>query len=302
MDIYDVIIIGAGPGGLTAAIYGARAGMNVLLLERGVPGGQMMNTAEIENYPGFAMIHGQELSDKMYKHALELGAAYKYGEVKEINTISDTEHEVVCGGNKTYKGKAVIIASGATPRKVNVPGESELAGRGVSYCAICDGAFFKNKNLVVIGGGDSAVEEAVYLTKFADKVTVLHRREAFTAQKILQERLFRNDKIDVKFNAETQEIGGEEKVTHVRFLENGEPKEMAADGVFIYVGMQPITSFVQKELLNERGYIVTNEKMETAAKGIYAIGDVREKELRQVVTATNDGAIAIQNIEKFLSH
>ena len=267
--MYDVIIIGAGPGGMTAAIYAARANLNVLMIEKGIYGGQMMNTSEIENYPSYKMISGQELSEEMYEHATSLGAKYTYGEVKEIETIHEKHHKVHCG-KEVYETKTVIIASGATPRKADIIGEDEFGGRGVSYCAICDGAFFKNKELVVIGGGDSAVEEAVYLTKFADKVTVFHRKDKFSAQKVLQDRLFDNDKIEVKFNSVTKEIKGDKSVQSVVLEEDGVEKTFETNGVFVYVGMKPITDFVPVHLLNDRKYISTNEKMETSQKGIYA--------------------------------
>lgn len=299
--MYDVVIIGAGPGGMTAAIYAARANLKVLVLEKGVFGGQMMSTSEIENYPGYAMISGMDLSEKMYEQVISLGAEFEYAEVTEIRTLNDKHHQIVCEYDDViYDTKTVIIASGATPRKIGVQGEKEFSGRGVSYCAICDGAFFRDKEIVVIGGGDSAVEEAVYLSKYGSKVTVFHRSDKFKAQKVLQDRLFANEKITVKFNTHLKEIVGENNVSSVKFLENNEEKEMKTDGVFVYVGMNPITSFVPESLLTEQKYVITNELMETSQKGIYAIGDVRDKALRQIVTATGDGAMAIHSIEKFL--
>ena len=196
--IYDVIIAGAGPGGMTAAVYTSRANMSTLMLERGVPGGQMANTEGIENYPGFESILGPDLSTKMFEHAKKFGAEYAYGDIKEI--IDGKEYKTVVAGSKEYKARAVIISTGAEYKKMGVPGETELGGRGVSYCAVCDGAFFKNKNLIVIGGGDSAVEEGVYLTRFAEKVTIVHRRDELRAQKILQQRAFDNQKVDFIWN------------------------------------------------------------------------------------------------------
>lgn len=299
--MYDVVIIGAGPGGMTAAIYAARANLKVLVLEKGIHGGQMMSTSEIENYPGYDMISGMDLSEKMYEQVLSLGAEFEYVEVTDIRTLNDKHHQIVCEYDDiVYDTKTVIIGSGATPKKIGIKGEKELGGRGVSYCAICDGAFFRDKEIVVIGGGDSAVEEAVYLAKYGSKVTVFHRSDKFKAQKVLQDRLFANEKIEVKFNTQLKEILGKDKVSKVLLVENEEEKEMQTDGVFIYVGMDPITSFVPKSLLNEQNYVVTNEEMETNQKGIYAIGDVRDKKLRQIVTATGDGAMAIHSIEKFL--
>ena len=197
--IYDVVIIGAGPAGMTAAVYTSRANLSTLMIERGIPGGQMANTEEVENYPGFDTILGPELSTKMFDHAKKFGAEYAYGDVKEI--IDGEEYKTIIAGSKEYKARSIIISTGAEYKKIGVPGEKELGGRGVSYCAVCDGAFFKKKELVVIGGGDSAVEEGVYLTRFASKVTIVHRRDELRAQKILQDRAFANEKIDFIWNA-----------------------------------------------------------------------------------------------------
>ena len=202
--VYDVIIIGAGPAGMTAAVYTSRANLETLMIERGIPGGQMANTEEVENYPGFETILGPELSTKMFDHAKKFGAEYAYGDVKEI--VDGEEYKIVRAGSKEYKAKAIILSSGAEYKKIGVPGEKELGGRGVSYCAVCDGAFFKQKELFVIGGGDSAVEEGVYLTRFASKVTIVHRREELRAQKILQDRAFDNEKVDFIWNHTLKEI------------------------------------------------------------------------------------------------
>ena len=196
--IYDVIIAGAGPGGMTAAVYTSRANLSTLMIERGIPGGQMANTEEVENYPGYEHILGPDLSTKMFDHAKKFGAEYAYGDIKEV--IVGKEYKTVVAGSKEYKARAVIITTGAEYKKIGVPGEKELGGRGVSYCAVCDGAFFKEKNLFVIGGGDSAVEEGVYLTRFAKKVTIVHRRDELRAQKILQQRAFDNEKVDFIWN------------------------------------------------------------------------------------------------------
>jgi thioredoxin reductase (NADPH) len=300
--IYDVIIIGAGPAGMTAAVYTSRANLSTLMLERGIPGGQMANTEEIENYPGFEHILGPDLSTKMFEHAKKFGAEYAYGDVKEI--IDGEEYKTVNAGSKEYKARSIIITSGAEYKKMGVPGENELGGRGVSYCAVCDGAFFKQKNLVVVGGGDSAVEEGVYLTRFADKVTIVHRRDELRAQKILQDRAFANDKIDFIWSHTVKEINEENgKVGSVTLVSTNDDseREFDADGVFIYIGMLPLTKpFASLGILNDQGYIVTNEKMETAVPGIYAAGDVRDKMLRQVVTATGDGSIAAQAVQHYI--
>ncbi|MGG4441409.1 thioredoxin-disulfide reductase [Brevibacillus fortis] len=299
--IYDVIIAGAGPAGMTAAVYTSRANMSTLMLERGIPGGQMANTEDIENYPGFTSILGPDLSTKMFEHAQQFGAEYAYGEIKEIR--DEEPYKRVITSDKEYLTKSVIVATGAEHRLLGVQGEKELSGRGVSYCAVCDGAFFRNKELVVVGGGDSAVEEAVFLTRFASKVTIVHRRDQFRAQKILQKRAFDNEKIEVIWDTELREIRGEGKVQAV-LLENaktGEQKEFPADGVFIYVGMDPLTASVRPlGITNDAGYVLTDEKMNTKVKGVFAAGDVREKMLRQVVTATGDGSIAAQSAQHYV--
>ncbi|MEE3953600.1 thioredoxin-disulfide reductase [Peribacillus frigoritolerans] len=300
--IYDVIIIGAGPAGMTAAVYTSRANLSTLMLERGLPGGQMANTEEVENYPGFETILGPDLSTKMFEHAKKFGAEYAYGDVKEV--IDGEEFKTVIVGSKEYKSRTVIITSGAEYKKIGVPGEKELGGRGVSYCAVCDGAFFKEKELFVIGGGDSAVEEGVYLTRFASKVTIVHRRDELRAQKILQDRAFANDKISFIWNHTLKSINEENgKVGSVTLVstENGEEVEMKADGTFIYIGMLPLSKpFLNLGITNAAGYIETNEQMETQVPGIYAAGDIREKTLRQIVTATGDGSIAAQAAQHYI--
>jgi thioredoxin reductase (NADPH) len=300
--IYDVIIIGAGPAGMTAAVYTSRANLSTLMIERGVPGGQMANTEEVENYPGFDHILGPELSNKMFEHAKKFGAEYAYGDIKDIE--DGVEYKTVKTTSKEYKARAVIITTGAEYKKLGAPGEKELGGRGVSYCAVCDGAFFKGKDLVVVGGGDSAVEEGVYLTRFANKVTIVHRRDEFRAQKILQQRAFDNEKIEVMFNTTVKTINEQNgKVGSVTLVstENGAEKEFTIDGVFIYVGMVPLTApFRKLGITNSMGYIETNDRMETKVEGIFAAGDVREKTLRQIVTATGDGSIAAQSVQHYV--
>ena len=300
--IYDIIIAGAGPAGMTAAVYASRANLSTLMIERGVPGGQMANTEEVENYPGFDHILGPELSTKMFDHAKKFGAEYAYGDIKEV--IDGEEYKTIVAGKKEYKARAVIITTGAEYKKIGVPGENELGGRGVSYCAVCDGAFFKERELVVIGGGDSAVEEGVYLTRFASKVTIIHRRDELRAQKILQQRAFDNEKIDFIWNHTVKEIHEQDgkvgKLTLVN-TQNGEEMEFKADGVFVYVGMLPLSKpFESLGITNENGYIETNERMETKVKGIFAAGDIREKMLRQIVTATGDGSIAAQSAQHYI--
>jgi thioredoxin reductase (NADPH) len=300
--IYDVIIIGAGPAGMTAAVYTSRANLSTLMIERGIPGGQMASTEEVENYPGFDSILGPELSTKMFEHAKKFGAEYAYGDVSEI--IDGEEYKTIISGKKEYKTRAIILSTGAEYKKMGIPGESELGGRGVSYCAVCDGAFFKNKNLIVIGGGDSAVEEGVYLTRFAEKVTIVHRRDQLRAQKILQDRAFANEKIDFIWNSTVKEINEKDgKVGSATLVStiDGSESTVETDGVFVYIGMVPLTApFASLGILNDAGYIVTNEKMETKVPGIFAAGDVREKTLRQIVTATGDGSIAAQAVQHYV--
>ncbi|MBY0123840.1 thioredoxin-disulfide reductase [Bacillus sp. S/N-304-OC-R1] len=300
--IYDVIIIGAGPAGMTAAVYTSRGSLSTLMIERGVPGGQMANTEEVENYPGFDHILGPDLSTKMFEHAKKFGAEYAYGDIKEI--IDGEEYKTVIAGSKEYKARAIIISTGAEYKKLGAPGEKELSGRGVSYCAVCDGAFFKGRELVVVGGGDSAVEEGVYLTRFATKVTIVHRRNELRAQKILQQRAFDNEKIEFVWNHTVKEINEKDgKVGSVTLAstETGEEQELKTDGVFVYVGMLPLSKpFKNLGITNENGYIETNEKMETKIPGIFAAGDIREKHLRQIVTATGDGSIAAQTAQHYI--
>lgn len=299
--IYDVVIIGAGPAGMTAAVYASRANLSTLMLERGMPGGQVANTEEVENFPGFDYITGPELSNKMFEHAQKFGAEYKYGDIKDVELDGDIK--VIKTSSEDILARSLIIATGTEHKKIGIPGEDLLSGRGVSYCAVCDGAFFKEKHLVVIGGGDSAVEEGIFLTKFASKVTIVHRRNELRAQKILQDRAFNNDKIEFIWNTEIQSINGDNKVSSVT-LKNNETDEVYdfdADGVFIYIGLQPLTApFKNLGILTEDNYIESNEEMETPIKGIFAAGDVRVKSLRQIVTATGDGSIAAQNAAEYL--
>lgn len=300
--VYDVIIIGAGPAGMTAAVYTSRANMSTLMLEKGIPGGQMANTEDVENFPGFEHILGPELSTKMFDHSRKFGAEYAYGDVKSVED-GDPYKKVVLG-KKEYLAKSVIVATGSSYRKIGIPGEERLSGRGVSWCAVCDGAFFKGKELVVIGGGDSAVEEANYLTRFATKVTVIHRRDQLRAQKILQQRAFDNEKINFIWNHTVEEVLGEDKVSGVRIksTEKNEEQDFACEGVFIYVGMDPISQAVTGlGILNESGYVVSNDAdMSTAVPGIFAAGDVREKTLRQIVTATGDGSQAALSAQHYV--
>ncbi len=300
--IYDVAILGAGPAGMTAAVYTSRANLSTIMIERGVPGGQMVNTNEVENYPGFASVLGPDLSNKMFEHAKKFGAEYAFGDVKRLN--DGDEYKTIVTGNKEYKARAVIIATGAEHKKLGIPGEEEYSGRGVSYCAVCDGAFFKDRELVVVGGGDSAVEEGIFLTRFAKKVTIVHRRDQLRAQKILQERAFANEKIDFIWSHTVKEIHGKDgKVNSVTLVstKDGTEREFKTDGVFIYIGLVPLTKpFEHLGITNEDGWIITDEEMRTKIPGIFAAGDVRAKSLRQIVTATGDGSIAAQSAQEYV--
>lgn len=299
--IYDVTIIGAGPAGLAAALYASRSGLDTLIIERGVSGGQLQNTEMIENYPGSGAIGGPELAQKMEDDALAFGAEKVWGDVDGINI--DGNYKVISAGSKEYMTKTVIIATGTRNRKLGIPGEKEFTGRGVSYCAVCDGAFFKDKELIVVGGGDSAVEEGMYLTQFANKVTIVCRGDTLRAQQLLQDRMYENDKIEVVWNTVVEEINGDMKMTEVLLKDkDGNESKMKTDGAFIYIGLLPNTeNFKDMEILNESGFIETDELMRTKIPGIFAIGDVRETPLRQVATAVSDGAIAGNEVYRYLS-
>lgn len=291
--MYDLVVIGGGPAGLSAGVYAARANLKTLIIEKGLPGGQMQNTMEVENYTGIQMILGPELSESMRAHADHLGVEIKMTDVQSIDMKGTPKVLHTLDGD--IEAKAVIIATGAAPKKLGVPGEDRLSGRGVSWCAVCDGAFFKNKRIAVIGGGDSAIEEGTFLTRFGESVSVIHRRDKLRAQPILQERAFTSEKMNFVWNHKVVEILGEKKVSGVRIehVETGEQQVMDVEGVFIYVGFTPLTSFItDKEILNPEGYVVTDDDMKTAIPGIFAAGDVRPKGLRQIITAASDGAIA----------
>lgn len=302
MKIYDVIIIGAGPAGMTAAIYATRAGLSVLCLEGTFPGGKMANTAEIENWPGLVTINGADLATKMYEHSTAFGLELEFAQASRVVTNGDL-HSVFCGETE-YQGKAVIIASGTLERKLGLPGEAEYAAKGISYCAVCDGALFRDQEVIVIGGGNSAYEDAQYLTRFASHVTLVLRRDVPRAEKILVDAVNKNPKITVLYNHTPQEfLGDGERFTGVRFAHSktGEIKEISAGAVFPMVGLVANTAFVKNlPILNHEGFIVTERDMSTAVPGIYAAGDVRDTVLRQIVTAAGDGSIAAQSVVKYL--
>ena len=301
--MYDTIIIGAGPAGMTAALYAARSNLKVALLERGIPGGQMNNTADIENYPGYANISGPELAEKMFEPLENLGVEHLFGLVEKIEDRGDFKEIIT--EDERFETKTVIIASGANHRHLGVPGEEDYNSRGVSYCAVCDGAFFRDGDLLVVGGGDSAVEEAIFLTRFAKSVTIVHRRDELRAQKVLQDRAFTNEKIRFVWDSVVESIHGDErKVTGVTFknVKTGELSQAEFGGIFIYVGLDPVSEFAADlGITDEAGWILTDHQMKTSVAGIYAVGDVRQKDLRQITTAVGDGAIASQEAYKYLT-
>ena len=300
--MYDTIIIGAGPAGMTAALYAARSNLKVALIEGGLPGGQMNNTSDIENYPGYANISGPELAEKMFEPLENLGVEHLYGFVKNIEDHGDIKKVIT--DDEEFETRTVIVATGSKHRLLGVPGEEELNSRGVSYCAVCDGAFFRDQDLLVVGGGDSAVEEAIFLTQFAKSVTIVHRRDELRAQKVLQDRAFANDKINFIWDSVVKEIKGENRVESV-VIENvktNQVTEHAFGGVFIYVGLDPVSDFVQElQIRDQAGWIVTDDHMKTSVTGVFAVGDVRQKDLRQVTTAVGDGAIAGQEAYKYIT-
>ena len=301
--MYDTMIIGAGPAGMTAALYAARSNLKVALLERGIYGGQMNNTAEIENYPGYARISGPELAEKMFEPLENLGVEHLFGQVEKIEDHGD--YKKIITEDEVFETKTVILASGANHRHLGVPGEEEYNSRGVSYCAVCDGAFFRDEDLLVVGGGDSAVEEAIFLTRFAKSVTIVHRRDQLRAQKLLQERAFANEKISFIWDSVVKEIKGDDlRVTSVVFenVKTGQSSESDFGGVFVYVGLDPVSDFVKDlGICDKAGWVVTDQHMKTAIDGIYAIGDVRQKDLRQITTAVGDGAVAGQEVYKYIT-
>ena len=302
MTDFDVVVIGGGPAGLAAGLYAGRANLKTAILERGMPGGQASTTEIIENYPGFPQgIMGPELMMKMAEQAKNFQVEFITTNVEEINP-QDFYYQITCT-DRTLTTKAIILATGAEPLELGVPGENYFRGRGVSYCATCDGAFFRDKKVAVIGGGDAAVEEAMFLTKLVEKVYLIHRRDQLRATKVVQERAFKNKKIEFIWNATVSEVLGNDKLEALLInLNNDEKRSIAVDGVFIYVGTQPNTKFLDHLVqLNDKGYIITNEGLQTSASGIFAAGDVRQKSLRQVVTAVADGAIAAVEAEKYIS-
>ena len=298
-----LIIIGSGSAGLTAGIYAGRAQLEPLLITGSAPGGQMALTSEIENYPGFPQgLSGQELTQLMQQQAERFGTKVQMDEVTAVELSTQPFKVVTYGGE--VEAKALIIATGSSPRKLGVPGEAKFSGRGVSYCATCDGFFYRDRRVVVVGGGDSAIEEAIFLTRFATQVYVVHRRDRLRAEKVFQERAFRNEKMDFVWDSVVGEILGDGKVTGVRLqnVKTEEESTLETDGVFIYVGAIPNTGFLEGQLeLDGRGYIVTNRQCHTSVPGVFAAGDVQERVLKQIATAVGSGAMAAMEAEKFIA-
>lgn len=306
--IYDVIILGAGPAGLSAALYAGRACLKTLLIEKAMPGGQITLTNDIENYPG-QLLEGESgfsLTERMGQQADKFGVERAYDEITAID-LTGTE-KVLTGMSGEYRAKTVIIATGAHPRPIGCENEAQFTGRGISFCATCDGAFFRDLDVYVVGGGDSAVEEAIYLTRFARKVTIIHRRDQLRAVKAIQERAFANEKIAFLWNTVVEKVDGDMALSEmtVRNVITGETSVIRASeadgmfGLFGFVGYDPNTALFEGKVNMERGYIVTNEDMHTSIPGVFAAGDVRVKSLRQVITAAADGAIAAMQCAKYI--
>ena len=299
---YDVIILGGGPAGFSAGIYAARGNVKTAIVDISMMGGQPSNYLELENYPGFDLIGGYDLMEKFEAHADKFGVEkFPMQEIQKIELNSDIKKIIT--NDKVFNAKTVIIATGAQPQKLNISGEKEFVGRGVSYCAVCDGAFYREKIVAVIGGGNAAVEEAIYLTRFANKVYVVHRRDKLRADKIVQERAFKNPKIEFIWNSVATEINGANNVEKllIKNVQTNEIKELNVDGVFPYIGFSPNVDLINGQIQqNEQGFIKTDEYLNTSIKGVYAIGDVRQTPLRQVITAAADGAIAAVSAIKYL--
>lgn len=302
MADYDVIIVGGGPAGLAAALYTARMDLSTLVLDRGPLGGQLLNTELVEDYPGFESILGSELAVKMAEHARKFGVSVRdFEPVQEID-VEGSLKVVRLESGEELRAPALIMAAGGLPRYLEVPGEKEYWGRGVSYCAVCDGAFFKGQELAVIGGGDAAVEEGEFLTRYASKVHILHRRDQLRAQPILVDRARANPKIEFVFNAHVKEIVGDGKVSRVRYEQEGELKELPVGGVFIFIGFVPNSALLKVHVKHDdAGYIITDRNMQTSVEGIWAVGDVRSQLTKQIATAVGDGTTAAVAASAYMS-
>ncbi|MBQ6661830.1 MAG: thioredoxin-disulfide reductase [Lachnospiraceae bacterium] len=301
--MYDLVIIGSGPAGMAAAVYAARAELSFVVLEKGVSGGQVLNTSDVDNYPGLPEISGFDLAEKFENHAKHCGAEIRMAEVTEFEKI-DGGFRILLDFDDPVETRTILIATGAQPRRLGCEGEEEFAGMGVSYCATCDGAFFKNREVVVIGGGNTAVEDAIYLARGCSKVTIVHRRDTFRASKTLVTALRKTPNIEIAYDSVVDEILGEDAVTGVtlRNVRTGETRLVPAAGVFIAVGTNPVNLGWQNSIpCDPSGYFIAGENCATQIPGIYAAGDVRTKALRQIVTAAADGANAVYHIEQYLA-
>ncbi|NOY88651.1 MAG: thioredoxin-disulfide reductase [FCB group bacterium] len=300
---YDVVIVGGGPGGLCAGLYSARANRKTVCLEKYTPGGQIAITGEVEDYLGFKKIQGAELAMKFTEHAKIFGLEIQMEEVQEVYVEGDYRFARCASGN-VYRGKAIIVSTGGSPVFLGVPGEKEYSGKGVSYCAICDGAFFRGQVIAVVGGGDAAVEEGTYLTKFASKVYIIHRRDKLRAQKIIQQRAFDNDKVEFIWDTVVESINGNSKQVTDLSLKNvktGEKSTLEVGAVFPYIGFHPNSNIFKDEIKTDAGgYIITDQRMETSIKGIFACGDVRSQLVRQITNAVGDGTTAAVAAEKHI--
>lgn len=299
---YDFIIIGAGPAGMTAAIYASRAGLKTAMIESGAPGGKLLKTNEISNWPGIKTEPGSQLAMDMFEHSTSFGAVYEYGNVVEIKTDKEnpaSDKQIICEDGTIFQAPAVLVATGTKERLMGIPGENKNIGRGLSYCAVCDGAFFRDQEVAVIGGGNSALEEAVYLTHFASKVYILMRRNVFRADKIAVDAAMANPKIEIIQNIVPTEIlddGQHVNGLKISDVTTKEEQILPVSGIFPYIGADPVTGFLKHlDILNPQGYMIVNASMETKIPLLYGAGDVCQKGLRQVVTAVNDGAIAAQD-------
>ena len=303
---YDVIIVGAGPAGMTAGLYAGRAMLKTVVLERGVPGGELLNTEKIEDYPGFEHIDGWELAQKFESHARKFGAEIVQETVLTLRKRDDGTFEALTEMGNTYRAPAAIVTAGGTPIKLGIPGEVEYAGKGVSYCAICDGAFFRGHTIAVVGGGDAAVEESDFLTRYAEKVYLIHRRDELRASKLLQKRLFENPRIEVIWDTvvDRVEADSEGLVNNLKLrnVKTHEPRDLAVTAMFVFVGFRPNTGIIEGHVAHdEMGYLITDMNMETSIKGLFAAGDVRVQLTRQVTTAAGDGTTAAIAVEKYLT-
>jgi thioredoxin reductase (NADPH) len=299
--MFDMVVIGAGAAGLTAALYGVRAGMNVIVLEKMGVGGQIILTQDVENYPGFPSISGPDLMDKFEEHVKKFGVEIKYEEVMGVEPREKSYK--VTTDEKEYETIAIIVATGSQPRKLHVDGEKEFIGRGVSYCAVCDGPFYKDKEVAVIGGGDAAIKEAIYLTQIVKKISVIHRRDKLRAEKILQDQAFANQKIEFIWNSVVDHIDGKDKFDGITIKDVNEPdklRKLDVAGVFVYIGHIPNTKFIDIVRKTEGGLILTDDCLLTSARGIFAAGDCRETCLRQIATCVGDGALAAYNAGEYV--